>query len=100
MGERNIEFAFAPFIAEFLGNSRLRLPERVMKAFADRTMENTVVHRWEEKSNWNELSRTPREEGGQLREWTGREPEWEGCRRNGFGQGRHYKYWFEYFISH
>lgn len=83
------EFGFAPRIAEFLGDPVLRLPQRVVKASAGRTMKSTVVQRWEEKNNWNELSRTPREEGGQLSELTGREPEWNGCRKDGFGQGRH-----------
>lgn len=51
-------------------------------------MKNTAVQRWKE-NNWNELSRAPREAGGQLRELTGREPEWDGCRKDAFGQGRH-----------
>lgn len=60
-----------------------------MYASADRTTANSAVPRWVEKSNWDELSRTPRGEGGQLWELTGREPEWESCRKNGCGQGRH-----------
>lgn len=57
---------FGPLITELLEDQGLGLPERVVYPSADRTMANSVVQRWEEKSNWDELSRTPREEGGQL----------------------------------
>lgn len=89
MGEENNEFGFGSLIAELLGDSGPRLPERVVKAYADRTVGNTVAQRWEEKSKWEWLSRTPREEGRQHREVTGKDTEWESSRKDGCGQDGH-----------
>lgn len=57
-----------------------------MYASADRTTANSVVLRWEEKSNWDELSRTPREEGGQL--WELQEGSQSGKAAGRMGVGR------------